>query len=88
MIFYVTTAVNTGQEYSVVARLQNQFTQKDLEKLQFIRCQHNILDLLLRHLIDSIFPTKSRRTTMNYQFIEYILGGYENLQKAILALTR
>lgn len=57
-----TIAVNvyTSHKNYVVARLQRQFRQKGLDELQFIGCQNYILDLVLRHLLESLFPTESR----------------------------
>jgi hypothetical protein len=80
MIISDTTAVNTGHQNGVVARLQRQCRQKGLDEPQFIGCQHYILDLVLRHLLDSLFPTDSRSPNINYQFIEDVLAGYDDLQ--------
>ena len=81
MIISDTTVVNTGHQSGVVVRLQRQFRQKGLEEPQFIGCQHHILDLVLRHVMDSSFATKSRSPNINYNFIEDVLAGYEDLQK-------
>jgi hypothetical protein len=32
--------------------------------------------------MDSLFPTKSKAPTMNYEFIEDVLGGYDDLHKS------
>lgn len=82
MIISDTTAVNTGRRSGVVVRLQRQFRQKGLEEPQFIGCQHHILDLVLRHLMDFLFPTKLQSPSINYQFIEDVIAGYEDLQKS------
>src|SRR6218665_33855 len=82
MIISDTTTVNTGHRNSVVAGLQRQFRQKGPDEPQFIDCQHHILDLILRHFLESFFPTESRSPNINYQFVEDVLAGYENLQKS------
>src|SRR6218665_346310 len=82
MITSDTTAVNTGHRNGVVARLQRLFRQKGLDEPQCIGCRHHILDLILRHFLESFFPTESRSPNINYQFVEDVLAGYENLQKS------
>src|SRR6218665_3172717 len=77
-----TTAVNIGHRNGVVTRLQRQFQQKGLDEPQFTGCQHHILDLILRYFLESFFPTESRSPNINYQFVEDVLAGYENLQKS------
>ena len=81
MIFSDTTPVNTGQKNKVVVQLQRQFEQKRLEKPQFIGCQHHILDLILRNVMDQFFPTKSKSPNINHNFIEDLLKGCDELQK-------
>ena len=52
MIICDTTAVNTGKENGVVVKFQKAMSEKGYEKPQFIACQHHILDLVLRHIMD------------------------------------
>src|SRR6218665_2857637 len=59
MIISDTTEMNTGHRNGVVAKLQRQFRQKGLHEPQFIGCQHHILDLILRYILESFFPTES-----------------------------
>lgn len=59
------TAVNTERENGVIAKLQTQFIPKNLGASQFIGCQHNILDLVLHHLMDFVFSTKLRLPSIN-----------------------
>jgi len=81
MIISDTTAVNTGHQSGVIIRLQRQFKQLGLEEPQYIGCQHHILDLILRHVLDYFFPAKSRSPNINYDFIEDILTNYDDLQQ-------
>ena len=53
-------AVNTGHKKGFVTRLQRQFRQKGLDEPQFIDCQQHIFDLVLWHLLDSLFPINSQ----------------------------
>lgn len=82
MIISDTTAVNTGRRSGVIVRLQNKFRQKGLVEPQFIGCQHHILDLVLRHVMDFLFPTKLQSPSINYQFIEDVISGYDELKKS------
>ena len=75
-----TTAVNTGCKNGVIARLQRKFREKRLEELQYIGCQHHILDLILRHLLNFNFQTQSRPPSIEYEFVEEILEHYGTLQ--------
>src|SRR6218665_3731622 len=55
MIISDTAAVNKPTKWCC-CRLQRQFRPKGLDEPQFIGCQHHPLDLVLRHLQDSLFP--------------------------------
>ena len=72
-----TTTVNTGNKIGVVVRPQRQFEQKGLEKPQCIGCQYHIHDLILRPVMDQFFPTKSKLPSINHNFIEVLLAGYD-----------
>lgn len=82
MIISDTTAVNTGHHSGVIVRLQRQFKEMGLKEPQYIGCQHHILDLILRHVLDYFFPGKSRSPNINYNFIEDNLKDYDDLQKS------
>lgn len=82
MIVSDTTAVNTGRKSGIVIRLQREFREKGLEEPQFIGCQHHVLDLILRHVLDSFFPTKTQSPNINYKFIDEVLAEYDELQAA------
>lgn len=81
MIISDTTAVNTGKNNGVVKRLKNEFRKRGFLEPQFIGCQHHILDLILRHMMDFQFQTKTVSPNMNYGFIEQILNHYEELKE-------
>ena len=84
MIICDTTAVNTGRKSGVVASLQRTFRDKGFNEPQYIGCQHHILDLLLRHVLDFFFPIQSRSPNINYEFIDEILEQYNDLQNAYM----
>lgn len=90
MIICDTTAVNTGRKNGIVAKLKNTFRHKGFDEPQYIGCQHHILDLVLRHVLDFFFPTQSQSPNINYKFIDEILTNYDDLQneykgKAVVA---
>jgi len=87
MIISDTTAVNTGRKSGIVVRLQRQFREKGLEQPQFIGCQHHVLDLILRHVLDFYFPTKTQAPSINYKFIDEILAGYDELKTAYTGIA-
>lgn len=84
MIISDTTAVNTGRKNGVVVKLQRTFRYKGFNEPQYIGCQHHILDLVLRHMLDFFFPIQSRSPNINYDFIDEILGEYDDLQNAYM----
>ena len=80
MIVCDTTAVNTGKKNGIVISLQREFSRKGFIQPQYIGCQHHVLDLILRHLLDYCFPTQSQKPNLNYEFVEEIISQYETLQ--------
>ena len=52
MIIYDTTSINTGIHNGVVVSLQKKFKISSLPTPQYIGCQHYVLDLILRHVMD------------------------------------
>jgi len=83
-----TTAVNTGHRNGVVTRLQRQFQQKGLDEPQFIGRQHHILDLILRHFLESFFPTESRSPNINYNSSKTFWQDMRTYKKVILEEKR
>lgn len=81
MIVCDTTPVNSGPKNGIVARLQREFQVKDLGSPQYIGCQHHILDLIIRHVLDFCFPHTSTNPNIDYVFVQSILNEYESLQK-------
>ena len=73
--------VNTGSKNGIIIRLQKEFEQKSLIRLQYVGCQNHALDLILRHLVDFTVPTMSPKPSLNYEFIDDLVKNYENLQK-------
>jgi hypothetical protein len=80
MIVCDTTAVNTGRRNGIIVRLNKEFERKGLCRPQYVGCQHHILDLILRHLLDFCVPTPSQKPNINYDFVDKICSQYENLQ--------
>ena len=82
MIISDITAVNTGGKNGVVAKLQKTFRDKGFDEPQYIGCQHHILDLVLRHVLDFFFPIQSQSPNINYKFIDEIMEHYDDLKNA------
>ena len=84
MIVSDTTAVNTGRKGGIVVKLQRAFQEKGFDEPQFIGCQHHIVDLVLRHVMDFFFPMKTTSPDINYKFIDEIINHYDELQSSYL----
>jgi hypothetical protein len=80
MIICDTTAVNTGHRNGIVKKLKSEVVQKGYPEPQYIGCQHHILDLILKHVLDFFFETPSTKPSVNYPFIDTLLKDYEELQ--------
>ena len=52
MINADTTSVKTEKKKGVVLQLHRMFSEKGINKLQFISCQHNVLDKILCVMMD------------------------------------
>jgi len=63
MIVADTTNVNKRRQNEIVVQLQNKFAVKKLEEPQYIGCQHHILELVLRVIMDSEFGEKNIKKT-------------------------
>lgn len=81
MIITDTTAVNTGVRNGIVVKLQREFQSFGLNPPQFVGCQHHILDLLVRHILDHFIPTTTMKPTLDYKFIDEIVSDYNGLQE-------
>ena len=80
MIFVDTTSVNTGKKNSVVVILQQMFTEKRINKPQFISCQHHVLDRILRFVLDEELGSKAQSPNIEYPFVSQLLKEYEQLK--------
>ena len=80
MIVCDTTAVNTGKENGVVVNFQKAMSEKGYEKPQFIGCQHHILDLVLRYIMDFQLGGSTRSPQLPYNFINEITNNYKVLK--------
>ncbi|CAI9729660.1 Hypothetical predicted protein [Octopus vulgaris] len=78
MIVADTTSLNTGKRNGIVNQLQRLFAQKSLKGLQFIGCQHHILDRVLRIVVNNL--EKKSSPNIEYTFIPELLSNYEKLQ--------
>lgn len=80
MIVADTTNVNTGRRNGIVFQLQRMFAQKNLEKPQFIGCQHHILDRVLRVVMDHELGGNNTSPNIEYPFIPELVKNYEQLK--------
>lgn len=80
MIICDTTAVNTGRFQGVVKLLQDDITDKGYQKPQYIGCQHHILDLLVKHVLNFFIQEPTTKPELNYSFIDEITSNYTTLQ--------
>ena len=81
MIICDTTAVNTGRLNGIVVNIQNEMETRGFTKPQYLGCQHHILDLLLKHVLDHFVNCKSTSPGFDYKFVKDLTENYENLQK-------
>ena len=75
-----TTSVNTGKKNGVVVILQRMFTEKRINKPQFISCQHHVLDRILRLVMDEELGNKTQLPNIEYPFVSQLLKEYEQLK--------
>ena len=52
-----------------------------MDNPQYVGCQHHILDLILRHLLNFIFPAPTQKPEIEYVFVDKICSQYDNLQR-------
>lgn len=81
MIVSDTTSVNTGKKHGVVILLQNYFKSIDLPLPQYVGCQHHVLDLLLRHVMDKLLEGKSTSPNISYNFVSELINTYDQLKE-------
>lgn len=88
MIVCDTTAVNTGRTSGVVARIQNFYKNKLMNPPQYIGCQHHILDLILRHILDEKFGGSTSSPNIEYKFVTDLVTNYETLKNNFKQTTK
>lgn len=81
MIVSDTTNVNTGVKSGVVRLLQNCFKEKHLSPPQYIGCQHHVLDLILKHVMNELLSGKSTSPNISYDIFTELIMNYENLKQ-------
>lgn len=84
MIICDTTSVNTGKKGGVVSLLQNHWKSLSLPPPQYIGCQHHILDLLLRHIMDEVLGGKTTSPNIEYPFVSEIINNYDHLRSSYI----
>lgn len=80
MIICDTTAVNTGRLHGIVKLIQDDVMSKGFQKPQYIGCQHHVLDLLLKHVMNFLIQGPTTKPELNYSFIDKISKNYDSLQ--------
>lgn len=80
MIICDTTNVNTGCRNGVVKQIQQSILNFGFLKAQYIGCQHHVLDLLIRHVLDHAVDESSASPLLPYTFIKTIEKEYSSLQ--------
>jgi len=80
MVICDTTAVNTGSSKGIVKLIQDDVTSKGFRKPQYIGCQHHVLDLIRKHVMNFGIQGETINPELNYSFIEEISKNYVSLQ--------
>ena len=80
MVITDSTAVNTGIHQGLVIRLKNEMTAMGLPEPQFIACQHHVLDLTLRHVLDDVMQMPTTKPQIDLPFIDELQEHYQELQ--------
>lgn len=80
MIITDTTNVNTGEKNGVITQIQNYFKTIELPPPQYIGCQHHVLDLVLRHVMDEVLDGKTSSPNISYNFVDELISDYDYLK--------
>ncbi|XP_073847047.1 uncharacterized protein [Musca autumnalis] len=80
MVICDTTSINTGNKNCIVTLLKQHFQGMSLLPPQYIGCQHHVLDLILRHVMDQVLDRKTSSPNIAYHFVTHLLGNYECLK--------
>ena len=81
MIICDTTAVNTRKIDGIVVQFQKEMEAHGFARPQFLGCQHHILDLILKKVLDNFVSCRSATPCFDYKFVNDITENYEFLQK-------
>ena len=81
MIVTDTTAVNTGRKNGVVVILQLQQKLLNLPVAQYVGCQHHVLDLILKHVMDETLGGATRFPDIAYNFVNDTVRECDSLKK-------
>ena len=81
MMICDTTNVNSGRKNGIVIQLKREFVRRGYDEPQYIGCQHHVLDLILKHIMDNKFDNKTTSPDINYSFIDNIKKDYQTLKK-------
>ncbi len=74
-----TTALNTGARGGVVVLLKREFQKKGFPVPQYIGCQHHILDLVLKYVMNFDLASTTTSPEMNYTFVTELVENYKAL---------
>lgn len=80
MVISDTTSVNTGHKNGVVKLLKDYYKSIDLPPPQYVGCQHHILDLILRHVMDELLDGKTSSPNISYNFVPELINNYVDLK--------
>ncbi|XP_075205826.1 phosphatidylcholine transfer protein isoform X1 [Anomaloglossus baeobatrachus] len=80
MIICDTAAVNTGRLNGIVRLIQDDVLRKGFQKPQYSGCQHHVLNLLLKHVMNFLIPESAKKPELNYFFIDKLTENYASLQ--------
>ena len=75
-----TTNVSTRRRNGIVTQLQILFCQKNREELQFIGCQHHVLDRVLHIVMDEELGGNNMSPNIKYPFIPEFVKNYQQLR--------
>ena len=82
MIVSDTKSVNTRKRGGVVALLQQQFQKKELKIPQYIGCQHHILYLVLKHVMNECLAGQTSSPNISCSLADQMISNYESLQNS------
>lgn len=81
MIVCDTTNVNTGEKNGIVHYLQSCFEENSLTPPQYVGCQHHVLDLILKHVMNELLGAKTVSPNISYEIFSDIITDFQNLKQ-------